>query len=178
MLTQQQKEKASFLQYSTPQQNKNPFLPYSPSKKGAKGGTQMEQARKMGSMPSTEGFFGEHEKRSGAHDYKANDYAVQEKQISGSKHGGGSSALIRHPKQGVDGETTQPSSNPEGSKVIGAGPSSFGMVDQNTIFTTNNQNRQVRVMSKRQMKSIHYSYQPATRASIITTNATGTSSIA
>ena len=86
-------------------------------------------------------------------------------------HGAGGAA------GGPGGEAAQPSSDLEVNQVPGAGPS-FGQVDQNTVFTTNNQSRQVRVISKRQMKSIHYSYQPVTRAGMISSGATGTASIA
>jgi hypothetical protein len=52
------------------------------------------------------------------------------------------------------------------------------MVDQSTIYTSNNQNRQVRVISKKQIKSIHYSYQPVMSQQIMTSNPAATMSVA
>lgn len=54
-LMQQQSDQVNLMQYSTPQQSKNPFIP-SPSKLMPKGGTQMEQTRKLGSQPSRSGI--------------------------------------------------------------------------------------------------------------------------
>lgn len=64
------------------------------------------------------------------------------------------------------------------AQLSGQGPGSYGVVDQSTIYTSNNQNRQVRVISKKQIKSIHYSYQPVMSQQIINPNPTATLSIA
>ena len=96
---------------------------------------------------------------------------------SGShQHGGGSSALIQYPNQDV--QALQVPGDHTLAQATGQGPSGYGVVDQSTIYTSNNQNRQVRVISKKQIKSIHYSYEPVMSQQIINSNPTATLSIA
>lgn len=135
------------MQFSTPQQSKNPFIP-SPSKLAPKGGTQMEQTRKLGSQPSRSGIGVEQARQQAAH-------AKQKAVVSGPKHGGGSSALIQY-NQEVD--ALQAPRDHALAQLPAHGPAGYGVVDHGTIYTSNNQNRQVRVISKKQIKSIHYSY--------------------
>lgn len=116
------------MQYSTPQQSKNPFIP-SPSKLMPKGGTQMEQTRKLGSLPSRSGIGVEQARQQAAH-------AKQRPVISGSKHGGGSSALIQYPNQ--EAEALQVTDDQALAQYTGHGPGGYGLVDNSTIYTSNN----------------------------------------